>query len=263
MTFTKTLNITTIVNIKHKRYYMIFKKALIITSILAQVIFVTNVSAEAKPHDFLTPLTNGANAALNRFLPKLDVNNACRPYTAVDQAGNHNGGLKDSGGESSQCSLTTRQQVYTRTQRINSNTHAVMYAYYFPKDNGLIIASIGHRHDWEHVVVFVENLGNSSLESIVGAAYSAHGGVSVTNNPNRDGKQIYINYDYNGSVTHSFVEGNSGSNTDHVLISYSRLSSAARNTLDNQDFGNAIVPFRNSGDRFNSRIQQAADALGY
>ena len=138
-----------------------------------------------------------------------------------------------------------------------------MYAYYFPKDNGRIIASFGHRHDWEHVFVFVQDLGNVSKEKIVGAAYSAHGGVSATTNPNRDGKQIYINYDYNGSVTHSFVEGNSGSNAGHVLISYNRLPQAAKDTLDNQSFGNAIVPFRNSGDRWNSRVQQARDALGF
>ena len=82
-----------------------------------------------------------------------------------------------------------------------------------------------------------------------GAAYSAHGGVSATTNPNKDRKQVYINYDYNGNVTHSFAEGSSGSNSNHVPIEYSNLPQAAQNTLDNQHFGSAIVPFRNSGDR--------------
>lgn len=242
---------------------MILKKLLIINVFLTHFFFVASAAAGPRAHDAIFPLTNGANAILNRFLPKLDRNSACYPHTAVDKDGNYNSGLKDSGGESSQCSSTNKQQVYTRTSRINDNTHAVMYAYYFPKDNGFIIPSIGHRHDWEHVIVFIQNLGNEATEEIVGAAYSAHGGVSVTGNPNRDGKQIYINYAFNGSVTHSFTEGNEGSNTNHVLISYNRIPQAARDTLDNQDFGNAIVPFRNSGDRFNSRIQQAADALGY
>ena len=239
------------------------KKIISINVLAAQLLCINHVTAEARPHDSIDPLTNGANAALQRFLPKLDRNSACRPYTAVDADGNYNAGLRDSGGESSQCSLTSRQQVYTRTSRINDNTHAVMYAYYFPKDNGRIFPSIGHRHDWEHAFVFIENFGDESQEKIVGAAYSAHGGVSVTTSPNRDGKQIYISYDYNGSVTHSFVEGNSGSNNNHILISYNRIPQAAKDTLDNQSFGNAIVPFRNSGNRFNSRVQQAADALGY
>ena len=242
---------------------MTLKKALIIVTISMQMVSIDSVFAASRAHDAISPLTNGANSALKRFLPKLDRNNACYPYTAVDKDGNYNAGLKDSGGESSQCALTTKQQVYARTARINSNTHAIMYAYYFPKDNGRIFASLGHRHDWEHVFVFVQDLGNLNNEKIVGAAYSAHGGVSVTTNPNRDGKQIYINYDYNGSVTHSFVEGSNGSNSGHVLISYNRIPQAAKDTLENQSFGNAIVPFRNRGDRWNSRVQQAKDALGY
>lgn len=242
---------------------MTFKRVLILITIVAQVVLTNSVTAASRPHDAINPLTNGANATLKRFLPKLDRNGACRPYTAVDANGDYNGGLKDSGGESSSCSLTSKQQVYTRTARINANTHAIMYAYYFPKDNGRVFASLGHRHDWEHVFVFVQDLGNLSKEKIVGAAYSAHGGVSATSNPNRDGKQIYINYDYNGSVTHSFVEGSSGTNTDHVLISYNRIPQAAKDTLDNQDFGSAIVPFRNRGDRWNSRVEQARDALGF
>lgn len=242
---------------------MTLKKVIIINALIAQFCCINNTSAESRPHDSIDPLTNGANATLKRFLPKLNRNSACRPYTAVDADGNYNAGLKDSGGESSQCALTSKQQVYTRTSRINDNTHAVMYAYYFPKDNGRIIASIGHRHDWEHVFVFVQDLGDVNQETIVGAAYSAHGGVSVTTNPNSDGKQIYINYDYNGSVTHSFIEGSSGSNDNHVLISYNKIPQAAKDTLDNQDFGDAVVPFKNSGDRWNSRVQQAADALGY
>lgn len=244
---------------------MTLKKVFAITSVamITQFFSISYAQAESRPHNSISPLTNGAHASRIRFLPKLDRNNACFPYTAVDADGNFNAGLQDSGGESSNCSLTTRQQVYTRSARVNSNTHAIMYAYYFPKDNGRFIASIGHRHDWEHVFVFVQDLGNVSREKIVGAVYSAHGDVSATTNPNRDGNQIFINYDYNGSVTHSFEEGNNGSNNGHVLISYNRIPQAARDTLENQDFGSAIVPFRNRGNRWLSRLEQAKDALGF
>lgn len=245
---------------------MTLKKALLLTLVASQITCVAGVSAGKRNHDAINPLTFGANNTLKRFLPKLDRNRACYPYTAVDKDGNYSGGLQDSGSESGKCSSSDKQQVYTRTARVNSNTHAVMYAYYFPKDNGRDIPSLGHRHDWEHVFVFVQDLGNISREKVVGAAYSGHGDVIATSNPNRDGKQIYIDYDYHGLITgftHSFEEGNSGTNDNHVLISYNKLPQAAKDTLDNQSFGSAIVPFRNSGNRWTSRVEQAKDALGY
>lgn len=236
-------------------------KTLLTILLSSQCIFIHSVSADARNHDAISPLQFGADETTERFLPRLEIDSGCRPYTAVDADGNYNAGLKDSGSESGECEDQDKQQVYTRSKQVNANTYAIMYAYYFPKDNGFIIPSIGHRHDWEHAVVFVRNI-NEANEAIVGAAYSAHGGVSSTRTPNKAGDQVYVSYGYNGSVTHSLEEGSGGTNDQHVLISWDNLPSASKTTLNNQSFGSAVVPLKDTTDRFNSLIEQARESLG-
>lgn len=240
---------------------MRLKKVLTVGFLVTQFVGINSASAASRPHDHISPLTNGANKTSDRFLPRLSVNGGCRPYTAVDKDGNYNAGLQDSGSENGKCTSKEKAQVYSRAKRVNANTHGIMYAYYFPKDNGYIVPSIGHRHDWEHVIVFVRNM-NKSGETIVGAAYSAHGGVSTTRSPNKSGNQIYINYDYHGSVTHSFKEGSSGSNSGHKLITWSKLPAKPKNTLNKQSFGSAVVPLKDSNNRFNNLIEQARASIG-
>lgn len=51
------------------------------------------------------------------------------------------------------------QNVYART-RCNNDWCAHAYAYYFPLDVGNVfpqMCTVGHRHDWEHVVVWTHN----------------------------------------------------------------------------------------------------------
>ncbi|KAK4206073.1 necrosis and ethylene-inducing protein-inducing protein [Rhypophila decipiens] len=58
--------------------------------------------------------------------------------------------------------MLERGNVYSR-QRCNNGYCAIMYAYYFQKDQtGVAGPAHGHRHDWEHVVVWVrmEDLSN-------------------------------------------------------------------------------------------------------
>ena len=236
-------------------------KSIIQTSLFCIYLSITNLafSASGKSHDEITPIPQNAEPMQTTYLPRLSISTACYPYTAVDQLGNWNNGLKDSGSASGSCSSTSFQQVYTRYKSIGNDTFAIMYAYYFPKDNGTPFASIGHRHDWEHIVVFVKDY-NSNTETIVGAAYSAHGDVSVSTSPNKSNTHIYIHYGYNGSFTHSFVEGSSGTQSGHVLIDYNALSSEAKNTLNTHSFGSAVVPFKESN--FNANIDEAMNALG-
>ena len=227
------------------------------------------LAASKVSHDALTPITGKSNTMADRYLPLLNIGDGCHPYTAVDKNGNWNGGLKDSGSNGGNCSLDTRTQVYVRGAQINNKVDAIMYAYYFPKDNGYLVPSIGHRHDWEYVMVFVENYNdsyNSKKEKIVGAVYSAHGGLSSSKNPKRGGNNdthIYINYDFHGSVTHSFAEGSKGSVKKHKPILWSKLTSQAKNSLNIRDFGNAVVPVRDRDNKFDNEIAKAKSKLGY
>lgn len=229
------------------------------TSILMFSTASSAYAATGLPHDEIYPIAASYTEGQHEYQPYFSKTSGCYPYSAVDMEGNWNLGLKDSGSVSGSCSSQNYQQVYVRQKPIGSDTVAMMYAYYFPKDNGLIFASIGHRHDWEHVVVFVKNYGTTS-EEIIGAAYSAHGGVSVTSSPNKSGKHIYVKYGYNGSVTHSLVEGSSGNNNQQELIDWDALSTAAKNTLSTEDYGDSVVPINDS--KFHSEVEEAADALG-
>lgn len=238
--------------------------------LIAIASFSSHVSfaASSVPHDSLEPISGLTNTLTQRYLPLLNIGDGCHPYTAVDADGNWNAGLKDSGSNGGNCSLDTKQQVYVRGAAITDKITAIMYAYYFPKDNGYLVASIGHRHDWEYVMVFVENYNdtyNSSNEKIIGAVYSAHGGLSASTNPNRGGNNnthIYINYDFHGSVTHSFAEGSKGSVDKHRAIIWGLMTDAARNSLNVRDFGNAVVPVRNRDNKFQNEVEKAKDALG-
>lgn len=66
--------------------------------------------------------------------------------------------------------------VYVR-RRCNRGVCAYMYAYYFPKDVGIIT---GHPHDWEHVVVWTfADKGTYKNEEVKYVGASAHGNWDV------------------------------------------------------------------------------------
>lgn len=99
-----------------------------------------------------------------------------------------------------------RQNVYSRT-RCNSGWCAHMYAYYFEKDQTSQIGG-GHRHDWEHVVVWTRN------DRIEYVSVSAHKGYDIRaardvqmegNHP----KVVYHKDDSNG-MTHALRFANAG-----------------------------------------------------
>ena len=240
------------------------------SSIIAIVSFSSHAAfaASSVPHDSIEPISGLTNTLTQRYLPLLNIGDGCHPYTAVDADGNWSAGLQDSGSNGGNCSLDTKTQVYVRGTDISDTVTAVMYAYYFPKDNGYLIPSIGHRHDWEYVMVFIENYNdtyNSKTEKLIGAVYSAHGGLSSSTNPNRGGNNdthIYINYDFHGSVTHSFAEGSKGSVKNHKAIIWGLMTDEARNSLNVRDFGSAVVPVRNKDNKFQNEIEKAKDALG-
>ncbi|KAL3955876.1 hypothetical protein ACCO45_009895 [Purpureocillium lilacinum] len=87
--------------------------------------------------------------------------------------------------------------VYVRT-RCNSGWCAHLYGYYFEVDAKEKCK--GHRHDWEHIVVWTEN----GVAKYVAA--SAHGSYEVR--PSKDtpwnGDHPKIVYHKDGSSTHAF-----------------------------------------------------------
>jgi hypothetical protein len=104
-----------------------------------------------------------------KYKPFLEVYNGCVPFPAVNAAGDTSGGLATSGSSNGMCGSNTGQ-VYIRSGTYNG-AFAIMYSWYMPKDSPS--SGLGHRHDWENVVVWLSSASESA--TLRGVAISAHG----------------------------------------------------------------------------------------
>ena len=150
--------------------------------------------AEAKkvPHNSIEAYSTPFNWWTNRGMPIIRFDQGCMAYAAVKPNGDYSGGLKPSGSPGGGCRTSRFMQVYTRSRFLSTAAErrafpgahvAIMYAYFFPKDQGNRQGRLaarryklfglkwgGHRYDWEEVVVFLDSKGNA-----LRAAVSSHG----------------------------------------------------------------------------------------
>ncbi|RGP78646.1 hypothetical protein FLONG3_3268 [Fusarium longipes] len=220
---------------------------------------------EVFKRNLLTKLPKNADENSLRFQPALDFDkDSCYNTAAVDPSGNLNPGLPNKGSPANGCRDLPRldnANVYSRS-RCNNGWCAYMYEYYFEVDR-TGRGSGGHVHDWENVVVFVEN-GNR----IARVAPSAHGGYKgATNNPVLDGDHPLIVYHKNGLSTHAFriarederhdVENGYGSWQIADLVAWNGYpSSFVQDQLTHHDFGKATIKLVDS--RFGDNLKKAA-----
>ncbi|KAJ1338435.1 NPP1 family protein [Microdochium nivale] len=218
------------------------------------------------------PAAIGASAtdAELKWQPSLDFDtDGCYNTPAIDGSGNvaegldHNytGGADDCRDESD----LDNNQVYVRS-RCNNNWCAYVYDYYFEKDVAVqhVIDAGGHRHDWEHIVVFTEG----DAARIVAA--SAHGDYD-TKNADDSGVRWdqdthpKIVYHKDGGSTHAFrfagsgdddIENHKGVWFRGSLINWAGLEAAGvRQTLVDHDFGSASFGLKD--DNFKRQIDFA------
>ncbi|KAI0753416.1 necrosis inducing protein-domain-containing protein [Daedaleopsis nitida] len=191
-----------------------------------------------------------------KYKPHLKVVNGCVPFPAVDSDGNtrqatwHLGGLKPTGSPEGGCSSSTGQ-VYVRSASANG-AFAIMYAWYMPKDEPS--SGIGHRHDWESIVVWI-NDPHAADPTILGAAASGHGGFETTTSPNLSGTSPLIRYYSSWPLDHQLGFTSDVGGTQPI-IAYESLPNAARDALEDTDFGSANVPFKEAN--FQNNLQKAA-----
>lgn len=173
-------------------------------------------AANPTPRDLRTALPNSALAIEHKYQPVLDFDrDGCYYTAAIDAAGNLNPGLNAAHGVpptclQSQCRDPSRLQnsnVYSRS-RCNNGWCAIMYEYYFEKDQNVcgsfaqIDGKGGHRHDWENIVVFVHN------DEFRRVAVSAHGGYLASSAPLlQDGTRAKVVYHKDGGKNHCFRMG--------------------------------------------------------
>ncbi|GJC85878.1 hypothetical protein ColLi_08716 [Colletotrichum liriopes] len=174
-----------------------------------------------------------------KYKPYLKVVNGCVPFPAVNAAGDTGGGLAPTGSSNGGCSSSTGQ-VYARGGTYNG-AYAIMYSYYMPKDSPS--TGLGHRHDWENVVVWLSAASTSA--TVLGVSVSAHGdydkktsGIDFTGttHPRVGYRSIF-------PVNHQMIF-TSDVGGQQPLIAWESLPSAARTALENTDFGSANVPMK-------------------
>uniref|UniRef100_H3GAZ2 Necrosis inducing-like protein NPP1 type n=1 Tax=Phytophthora ramorum TaxID=164328 RepID=H3GAZ2_PHYRM len=190
-----------------------------------------------------TPTTTEQTAGI-KFKPQIHISNGCHPYPAVDEAGNTSGGLKPTGSSSAGCKGSGYgSQIYGRITTYEG-VYALMYSWYFPKDSP--VTGLGHRHDWEHVVVWVDDITLDS-PSIIAVSPSAHSGYNIYYPPESntiDGYSAKVDYSSSWVVVNHALDSTSDSGESQDLIMWDQLTDAARTALENTDFGDANVPMK-------------------
>jgi len=112
-----------------------------------------------------------------------------------------------------------------------------MYAWYWPKDEP--IQGIGHRHDWESTVVWL----NSAQTKLLGISTSDHGGFTANTSPSLSGTSPLVEYVSFFPLDHQLASSTKVG-VKQPLIAWESLPTVAQQALTNTDFGDANVPFK-------------------
>ncbi|KAJ3459185.1 hypothetical protein MRS44_015258 [Fusarium solani] len=127
--------------------------------------------------DVIGALPEGADQLELKFQPHLDFDSdGCYQTSAIDPNGNVNPGHGATGTPQGDCRdphQLENSNTYSR-KRCNNGFCAVMYEYYFEKDQAVGGSFLGgHRHDWENIVVFTQG------DNVVRVAPSCHGKTAL------------------------------------------------------------------------------------
>jgi len=148
-------------------------------------------------------------------------------------------GLAPTGASDGDCSTNTGQ-IYVRGTSYG-DYYALMYSWYMPKDEPS--DGLGHRHDWEGVVVWLSSSTATAAANILAVCPSAHGKWDCsTDGYTLSGTSPLIKYQSIWPLDHSCgltttVGG------QQPLIAWEDLPAVAQTALEDTDFGSAIVPF--------------------
>ncbi|KAI8666419.1 hypothetical protein NCS57_00866500 [Fusarium keratoplasticum] len=162
--------------------------------------------------DVLVALPGGAHEIDLKFQPWMDFDtDSCYNTATIDPDGDTNPGLdhpvfKNPQDDCRESSRLKNANVYSRS-RCNHGWCAVMYEYYFEKDQ-VVWGSLagGHTHDWENVIVFAKG------DEVKKVAPSCHGGYGGSTDSPRLGGDTHpkVVYHKDGGSTHCMRMANEG-----------------------------------------------------
>ncbi|MEU6841569.1 NPP1 family protein [Streptomyces sp. NPDC046716] len=228
------------------------RRASVVTGGALALVLALAGSAVAAPPGALPGNADGTEAT---FQPAFDYDtDGCYPTPAIGADGTLNGGLNPSGALNGQCRDAedlANTNGYARA-KCNNGWCAVMYGLYFEKDQAVPGSGLGgHRHDWEHVVVWVKD-GTAQY-----VATSAHGDFVVhTRDQIRwDGTHPKIVYHKDGIGTHCFraatvgdepPENHRGTWQYPTLVGWNGYPPGLRDALSAHDFGSATFGLKDA-----------------
>jgi len=133
-----------------------------------------------------------------------------------------------------------------------------MYSWYMPKDEPSLVESlvgIGHRYDWEGIVVWLSE--ESTSATLLGVAASYHGDYQTETSPALSGNHPLIKYyTADGILDHScgFTTTVGGM---QPLVAWDSLSTTVQDALADKDWGGKSTSYVLIGGLF---ADQFADA---
>lgn len=212
-------------------------------------------------------LPGNADDLERTFQPALDYDtDGCYPTAAIGADGTLAPGLKLGGDMNGNCrDLSDLQNTngYSR-EKCDHGWCAVMYAQYFEKDQvSLGGGSAGHRHDWEHIVVWVRD---GKVEYV---STSNHGGFTVhpASELLFEGTHAKVVYHKDGASTHCFRAANTNDDPpeNHLgtwqyptLVGWNGYPAGLRDKLSQADFGSALLGLKDG--QFNAHLTKAEPA---
>ncbi|WP_338597448.1 NPP1 family protein [Saccharopolyspora sp. SCSIO 74807] len=184
------------------------------------------------------------------FQPAFDYDgDGCYPTPAIGPDGTPAEGLEPSGALNGNChdeSDLDNTNSYVRAKCNTNGWCAYLYDLYFEKDQAVEgVDAFGHRHDIEHVVVWVNN-GQPEYVST-----SAHGDYSTypRDQVSWEGNHPKIVYHKDGASTHAFRLANADEQPENHqgtwqypdLVSWDNFPDGVRDKLTGADFGSASL----------------------
>ncbi|KAG1713431.1 NLP effector protein 6 [Phytophthora capsici] len=208
---------------------------------------------EVKPFAQPEPVTISEKAGV-KFKPQIQIRTGCVPYPAVNDVGETSGGLQTSGNPKGGCRGSGHgSQVYGRSTWMQG-VWAIMYSWYFPKDSPS--SRMGHRHDWEHAIVFIDN-PDVPEPKILACSVSSHSGYKKYNPCPPwviDGTSLKVRYKHSWPINHDLdTTGDAGTFQD--LIMWDQMTEDARRALNSVSFGKAMTPFNDGS--FKPKLEKA------
>jgi len=119
-----------------------------------------------------------------------------------------------------------------------------LFSRYMPKDEPS--DGIGHRHDWEGVIIWLSSSTATTSDNILAVCPSAHGKWDCsTDSFSLSGTCPLIKYQSIWPLDHS-CGLTSTVGGQQPLIAWESLPTVAQTALEDTDFGSANVPFKNA-----------------